>query len=248
MIFHNVLAFGAIFASLATPIHHLAADTTIPSTGVLLIGDSWLVQLAPNAKHAAPAGKQLGKLLQERLSGKMEVRIKNRGAGGTNTFNWRPDGKLLRAAEASAPARTYPWVFVALGINDSSEHYGAFSPGTYQVQLEKIVDELTDNGYRVILQSPPYIMAQGRNHTTEGVQRLSGYRSAIAAIVEQEAAKHPGSVFDADPSGELYQYTLSHPEAIGLDHVHPSALGSEAVATIWADHIVPIIYPSKLPN
>lgn len=230
--------------------YRLLAAEPLPTTGLLLIGDSWLVQLAPGAvKGEQIAGNLLLPLLTARMAGISHIRTVNRGVGGTNTANWKPGGNLLPKTMEAAPAAQYGWAFVALGINDSSQKYGSFEPDVYEKQLSAIADELISSGYRVILQSPPYIVSQGANHADVGVARLAGYRESIARIVAAQNRSHPGKCFNADPNGTMYQYTVGHYDSIGIDHVHPTgaAPGSITVAAIWAENIARILTTASRP-
>ncbi|BDI27976.1 hypothetical protein CCAX7_000270 [Capsulimonas corticalis] len=228
----------------------IIAGEPLPLVSLILIGDSWLVQNAPNAATAVIAsGDLLVSQLRARLAGVARVTTSNQGVAGKNTLDWAPTGSLLPAAKTAAPPGTYPIAFIELGINDSSISFGNFSPSTYQTQLQAIVDSLITSGYtKVLLQCPPYIMSQGTNHVDASLAKLVGYQGAIANIVTAEATTNPGKVFNNDPSGLMYQMTMDNYGVIGSDYVHPLGTGNTIpgdvyVSMVWANNIANVLYP-----
>ncbi len=132
------------------------------------------------------------------------------GQSGSDTTAWlpaNPDRFLSRAITVFHEAHVRV-VSVMLGTNDASRY---MLPTRYHAQLARIVRALTDAGFRVVVQKPPY-MDPGRSGVTSAMdRRLLAYWGRSPA----------------------YAYFQAHPDQLS-DGVHPTVAGMHALGAIWA--------------
>ena len=223
-----------------------------------LIGDSWNNTTCASSSGTAVTGAAgAGSLLQQKLEGLYSdgtsVVVSNQGIGGTNGNDWATGSNLSTALAnmlaVHSPASDWT-VMVHLGVNDSSINFsnpsGGESLAQFQAYMQTIANYVlnTWGAARIIFHAPPYIKAQGSNHTTAGVTLLKDYKTAILNVV----AATPKAFLGADE----YAHFANNLSDVGGDFVHPTPVdtygngGAINLATMWAKAAYGIISPNAL--
>jgi lysophospholipase L1-like esterase len=203
--------------------HRFAAppEPTRPRWRVGLIGDS-LTEGQPNAPAAYT------ELRNELPGGAAATLVINCGIGGSQTTDWMPGSPRLEAAMLEFRTRLVPGdaVLIMLGTNDAV--VSQRRSREYRANLESICRAVTENGFRAVLNGPPWANADQRR-PTEG-PRIAALLAEYNVVVKELATA--GTALPGD--GDAYGFFRDHPERLA-DGIHPDPAGARVLGRFWAE-------------
>jgi lysophospholipase L1-like esterase len=216
--------------TLITP-QAVGVTASTPARLVLgFIGDSTSV-FAPTTTSIIGGRLSIPNAMANLLSsddGWHNVTIVNQAISGSTTSDWLPDNSNgyyagARAAFATAGVR---WVFISLGINDSStaDNYAA---ATYRANLQAIIADLVSSGFNEVINGPFYTVpgSEAGRHSETSVALEQSYLGVIPSLADGVHV-FAGSVSDAFLYFAMNQGDL-------VDGVHPNLYGAQVVAGFW---------------
>lgn len=203
------------------------------STLVLgFVGDSITVGfgLSAGLDPATKVGALLANTFKHRA-----VTISNQAVNGSRTSQWVTGQANLTAAKSAFSSAGVTHVHIMLGANDAAAA-NLVSAATFGSNLSNICSDLTGAGYTVILSYPTYIPAGANSNATTAasVALAQSYWAQIDALINGTTILLGDTV-----SPRYFAASLSEYQS---DQTHPTATGSQALATMWARAIDRALY------
>jgi lysophospholipase L1-like esterase len=156
----------------------------------------------------------------------------NAGRSGATTAVWLPnDPSGCFAAATAAFARAHvQTVAIMLGSNDARAPY-AVAPSTYGAHMRATADALVQEGYRVLLNAPPFAVpgSVAGLITPASDDRLVAYQRQLRQIANGDTIRLGDTT--------AYAAFRSHVEWL-RDGLHPNETGATQLAHAWAAAIV----------
>jgi lysophospholipase L1-like esterase len=235
-----------------------------PVYDVVFVGDSITAGVGTQdaATQAAPvwAAHDLPQALNNQAAA---VYFFNQGRSGHTTTDFLPGGadftSVVAAAtqlEAEHPGQL---VFsIMLGTNDSANRGPTGAPlaaNVYVKNLRTIIDQLLAEfpKAKLVINHPLWYSPNTHNGAdyegSPAADRLKSYFPAIAEVITQEGAAHPGHVFLGDTGG--YDYfsihfqteLLGEPGVNGTFYLHPNPAGAKSLGRFWAEALAKDLRP-----
>ncbi|WP_082629385.1 SGNH/GDSL hydrolase family protein [Chthonomonas calidirosea] len=219
--------------------HNVSSNTVLVATNggslvIGFIGDS-ITQYGDSLGNAPPYYECQ---IVQYVGNFYKVSLVNEGIPGSKTSDWMPtnSNNYFNNALAAFQGAGVSVVSIMLGTNDA---YGGMPQATYQSNLQAIVNGLVANGFKVILNSPPYIL--NTNYANANALLESAYPKAIAAVVASNPKMvYQGALYD-------YRYFAQHVDEM-KDQFHPNDAGIQSYAKMWAQAFIQsFLGPGKSP-
>lgn len=112
-----------------------------------------------------------------------------------------------------------------IGTNDA---WGGSNSGVknFTVRLQRVIDSCLFYGMEPII-----ARTLATNESKAGWQVHEDYLKVIDSLIEAN---------DLHPGPDFFTYFLEHPEELGNDGVHPSAVGAGSIQRLWAECVKPL--------
>jgi lysophospholipase L1-like esterase len=194
------------------------------------------------------------------------VHFINQGRSGFTTVDYLPSSSgalsdvIMATHQLHSDSQRLLVFTISLGTNDSAEtgpNGSPVSPGTYQMNLKSIVDQLLIDfpESRIILLQPIWYSPNTYNsakYMAEGLARLQSYFPELDSLVKSYSQTRPGHVFIGDLKGFAYfrnnYLTDFIPESgnAGTFYLHPNKKGAAVLGKLWGEAIYQSLFNTSI--
>ena len=197
-----------------------SATSTVTTLAIGFIGDSITIDV-PSGGSAPPS------LVATDLAVHgLTVTAVNQGVSSTQTNDWLPASTNLTTAKAAFAAAGVRLVHIMLGTNDAYTGFTTNTAAQFRANMQAIIGDLVGSGYLVVLAQPPY------SSLSRDLTLLVAYQDELRAL------SNGVTTFLGDTSA--YAYFAAHTSELA-DGVHPTATGSQSLATMWEAALAPLV-------